>query len=181
MYQSSPLKWKKKKKNLIWIGSDFYMFGLGSKIEISLNCIVLEFVSALQHTFSLTSTLFTATFYSKSSLLFCLYWLCQKATELKHVTAILQYLWTLLHCSSVILTGSYLGVKYLEVSNHLEYSGSGKSMNFWSNYSFNRSAMKLAWKKIWTAFLNLFQKTFPTQNQVSLLSKSLTAGYLILW
>jgi len=37
------------------------MFVLDSKIEISPNCMVLKFASALQHTFSLTSALFTAT------------------------------------------------------------------------------------------------------------------------
>lgn len=160
MYKPSPPKWK----ILVWIGYDFYMFVLGSQIEIPLNCNVLDFVSALQHTFSLTSALFTATFYSKSFLLFCLYWLCQKATKLKHITAILQYLWTLLHCSSTILTGSYLDVKYLEVLNHVEYPGSGKLCIFEAFNSFNRSGIKLALKKIWTVLLNLFQKTFLHKN-----------------
>lgn len=136
--------------------------------------MVLEFVSALQHTLSLTNALFTATFYSKSFLLFCLYWLCQKATELKHITTILQYLWTLLLSASIILTGSYLDVKYLEDSNHLAYSVSGNGTNFWSNYSFNTGGIMLEWGKKWTALLTFISEKFtsrkPSQTALQILN-----------
>lgn len=74
------------------MGCDFYKFVLGGKTGMSLSCVVLCVCTAAVQSFSLTAALFTAPSCSKSPLLFCLYWLCQTATELKNITALLQYL-----------------------------------------------------------------------------------------